>query len=252
VFLAVGTAWVFLFVPNPWISILEVQGQERFPRLVYFCLPVILAAVCIFTMTGSLAARVGMALCIPLLNVVSYVLTLGSRASRGEELLAAWFMFIFIVPLYLAGVAIAALISRASLRTTSQNLAVIAVVVVMSFVLLWSSFQWVPLEAMPIVNLVATPLLLGLAAGYLLTGHLLLKLALLVLVPLAHVLVMGGDPAKPGLENLVALIELLALWVGCLVGHIVKRKRSLVAATATPRSPPAHAPLNRGANRADS
>jgi hypothetical protein len=40
-----------------------------------------------------------------------------------------------------------------------------------------------------------------------------------------HIFVYGEDPAKPGLENLVALLEVLPLWLGGLIAHMLVSKR---------------------------
>jgi hypothetical protein len=49
--------------------------------------------------------------------------------------------------------------------------------------------------------------LIGALSGYVLSGALITKLLFLLAVPAVHIVVFGGDPAKPGLENLLALVE---------------------------------------------
>jgi hypothetical protein len=105
-----------------------------------------------------------------------------------------------------------------------RNLVVTAGTIVISFVCLWISLSVVPESYLLIVNFIVMPSLLGLLAGYLFVGRLPWRFALLTLVPIAHVLVFGQDPAKPGLENVLALVEVVPLWVGCLVAHMLRSR----------------------------
>src|SRR5262245_14429252 len=92
VFVGVAAVWIFLFVQNPWMNFNEVQGHERFPRFVYFSLPVVLATVCTFMTVGGLLARIGLAMCIPLLHFALCVLTWATGLYGGENLVGAYLM----------------------------------------------------------------------------------------------------------------------------------------------------------------
>jgi hypothetical protein len=65
----------------------------------------------------------------------------------------------------------------------------------------------------------------GLGAGALMRSNLLGKLAFMALVPIAHFLLAGIDPAKPGLSYLIAVIELACLGIGVTMTHFLVRKR---------------------------
>jgi hypothetical protein len=67
--------------------------------------------------------------------------------------------------------------------------------------------------------------LVGLSTGALMTTTLRAKLALITFVPIAHFLLVGIDPAKPGLSYLIAVIELACLWIGISMTHFLVRKR---------------------------
>jgi hypothetical protein len=224
VLVSVAALWIFFFAPNPWVSFFEIQGHERLPRVVFFGLPVVLAAISIFALIGSLPAKIALALCMPLFSLAIFVFMWTTGVYGGEDLMLWGLMLLLSTLLYIGGVSAAALISKSDNRVAAENAVVIAGVITASFILLWISFRLAPLDATPVVNVVAIPLLLGVSASFLLTGHLLLKLALLVLVPVMHVLVSGGVDAKPGLEKIAALAELVVLWAGCLISHIVRSK----------------------------
>ena len=107
-----------------------------------------------------------------------------------------------------------------------RNLVVVLCVIVVSSGYLWISPAFVPDVYALLVNFVAVPFLWGLLLGYSLTNGLALKCILALLIPLAHVLIFGGDPAKPGLENVLAAAEFVPLCIGCLVGHFFLRKKT--------------------------
>jgi len=114
-----------------------------------------------------------------------------------------------------------------------RNLVVIVGAIAISSAYLWISPSVVPETYALIMNFIALPSVLGLLAGYMLVGRLPLKFALLLLVPTAHVLIFGQDPAKPGLENVLAFVELVPLCLGCLVAHILLRKKAQSAPART-------------------
>ncbi len=107
-----------------------------------------------------------------------------------------------------------------------RNLVVIAGAIAISFVYLRFSSVLLPDEYALVSNFIVVPAVLGLLAGVMLVGRLPIKLALLVLIPIAHVLVFGKDPGKPGLENVLGLIELVALCFGCVIAHLLVRKNA--------------------------
>ena len=59
--------------------------------------------------------------------------------------------------------------------------------------------------------------------SFALDGAIFVKLALICLIPALHVLYFPEDPAKPGLELPVAIIELCLLVSGLVIGHMVRK-----------------------------
>ena len=107
-----------------------------------------------------------------------------------------------------------------------RNIFVVAGAIAISSAYLWVSPTLVPGKYALIANFIVMPSVLGLLSGYLLLGRLPAKLALLLLIPIAHVLLFGQDPAKPGLENILALVELAPLWIGCVAAHVLLQKKA--------------------------
>jgi hypothetical protein len=68
-----------------------------------------------------------------------------------------------------------------------------------------------------LLNIGLVPFLIGCAAQLLLKASLLVKLALVAMLPVVDVLVFGGDPAKPGVEIYVALAVGAAMLLGVLL-----------------------------------
>jgi hypothetical protein len=90
-----------------------------------------------------------------------------------------------------------------------RNLIIIVGLIAGSSAYLWISPWLMPGGGNPLIviaNLIAAPFIVGLLAGYLMVGRLVFKLIALLIVPIAHIFVYGEDPAKPGLQNLVALL----------------------------------------------
>jgi hypothetical protein len=86
-----------------------------------------------------------------------------------------------------------------------------------------------------IVNIAAVPFFIGYAAYFLVKGPTLVKGLCLFIIPAVHVLVFGGDPAKPGLEYDVALVEYGFMWLGLLVSkgfQFFRRKKESSSETA--------------------
>jgi hypothetical protein len=116
-----------------------------------------------------------------------------------------------------------------------RNLPVMVGAIAISLAYLWFSPTLVPEEYALVSNFVVMPSVLGVLAGVMLVGRLPIKLALLILIPITHVLVFGRDPGKPGLENLLAVVELAVLWIGCVVAHLLVREK---AGSAAPQQRP--------------
>ena len=118
------------------------------------------------------------------------------------------------------------------MNTVTRNAIVIAAAAVVSSVYYWASLVFLGGVFGLVLNFLVVPIALGFLSGYLLRGLLVLKLVALALVPITHVLVFGSDPAKPGLENVVALAEYVPICLGCVWGHLMLRKKRL----ATPQA----------------
>ena len=71
---------------------------------------------------------------------------------------------------------------------------------------------------------VALLLVLGALSAAIMNGGLLVKVLFLIAVPAAHIIYEGIDPAKPSLNLLVGVIELVCIWVGAAVGHLASRR----------------------------
>jgi hypothetical protein len=76
------------------------------------------------------------------------------------------------------------------------------------------------------LSIVLIPFLIGCAAYLLLHAPLLLKVLLVAAIPFVHVLVFGGDPAKPGLEYYIAIAEGIVMLLGLLACFAVANFRS--------------------------
>lgn len=108
VFLAGGIAWMFFYVSNPLISVLNIQGHEQIPRFVFLGLvPVVLASIVMFGTKGSLPTRTGLTLCVPMVGVAIYFVALVVGAKSNEGLIGYWLVFPLSLGVYLVGVAIA-------------------------------------------------------------------------------------------------------------------------------------------------
>jgi hypothetical protein len=76
--------------------------------------------------------------------------------------------------------------------------------------------------ALPL-NIGLVPFLIGCAAQLLFRASLLVKLILVATLPVVHVLVFGGDPAKPGVEHYVALAVGAVMLTGMLLGFALSK-----------------------------
>lgn len=75
------------------------------------------------------------------------------------------------------------------------------------------------------VNLAIFPFVLGCIAGIGMPGTLLPKIVAVSLLPIWHIFFFGGDAAKPGLENMVALGEGVFIWIGLGLSHFICKLR---------------------------
>ena len=79
-------------------------------------------------------------------------------------------------------------------------------------------------------NFILVPIVFGGAAYFILSVTLPTKLMLISLIPVSHILYFGGDPSKPGLENMLGAVEYVFLSAGigvaCLIRMYVSAARS--------------------------
>ena len=100
-----------------------------------------------------------------------------------------------------------------------RNAVCLLALAVVSVLYLSLASDFVPDEIAILVNLIVVPFGIGWIGFITLKGPVYVRLLLLALIPILHVLYFGGDAAKPGLENLLAAVELLAISVGLGVGY---------------------------------
>lgn len=100
------------------------------------------------------------------------------------------------------------------------NISWVAGLLAISFVYLLFAADHVPQKYALVVNIIIVPLVLGAIGAWVIAAPLYAKLFMLLIIPLAHVLYFGGDPAKPGLENVVVMAEAAALWIGAILFYL--------------------------------
>lgn len=83
--------------------------------------------------------------------------------------------------------------------------------------------EYVPDKHALLINVMLVPLLFGIAGFFLLKGGLPIKLILLAALPLIHVVYFGADSTKPGLENMIAVGELIFIGVGVGLGVLANK-----------------------------
>jgi hypothetical protein len=124
-FVAIAAAWVFFFVPNPLLNVLNVQGLEyRLGSLGLFVLvPIALAIVSMFLTTGVVSARLALTLLVPVLGAATcWLLWLFSVYLSTEELLGAWLYCLTPIVPYIVGVLVATLLLRRSKKDSESVL----------------------------------------------------------------------------------------------------------------------------------
>src|SRR5262245_34457509 len=107
-----------------------------------------------------------------------------------------------------------------------RNLLVMLGMIAVSFGYLLLSPTFLQDEYGLVFNFGLAPAVWCVILGYFLVGRLPMKLIFMPTIPIAHVLVFGVDAAKPYLANLLAAIEFVPLFIGCIVGHILSLKRT--------------------------
>ena len=91
-----------------------------------------------------------------------------------------------------------------------------AMLVVLSLVYFSFIGIYVPDKYALQTNFILVPILFGAAAYFVLRVKLATKLMLISLIPVSHILYLGGDPAKPGLENMLGVVEYVFLAAGII------------------------------------
>jgi hypothetical protein len=81
----------------------------------------------------------------------------------------------------------------------------------------------IPPESAMVINVILVPMLLGALGCFLVQGPFYVAVLILAVLPIAHVLYLGGDPAKPGLERFVALVEFLFLCLGFTIAYFGRK-----------------------------
>lgn len=81
----------------------------------------------------------------------------------------------------------------------------------------------VPPESALVINLILVPMALGALSYFLIQGPFYVAVLILMVLPIAHVIYLGGDPAKPGLERFVVLIEFLFLCLGLTIAYLGRK-----------------------------
>jgi len=81
----------------------------------------------------------------------------------------------------------------------------------------------VPPESALIINLILVPMMLGALGYFLIRGPFYVVVAIVAVLPIVHVFYYGGDPAKPGLERFIAVLEFLFLCLGLTAAYLIQR-----------------------------
>jgi len=100
------------------------------------------------------------------------------------------------------------------------------VLITSSLLYIWLVAEHLPSKLSIGINIGLIPFLFGCAGFYALRAKLLTKIVLLILLPISHVLVFGGDTAKPGIENVIAAAELVFIWLGLFTCYLACRKKT--------------------------
>lgn len=94
---------------------------------------------------------------------------------------------------------------------------------IFSFIYLLYVAEHVPQEYALFINMFVFPIILGVIGAWVLEAPLYVRLFVLLLIPISHLLYFGGDPAKPGLENVIIMVEGISIWIGVLLFYFVNK-----------------------------
>ena len=103
------------------------------------------------------------------------------------------------------------------------DLIVISVLGGLSLLYLTYAALSVPAEHALLVNFILIPMILGMVAYFLFARSVLRAIPWMLLIPVTHVLVLGGSPAIPGLHYWLAATELLFMYLGIVLSAVVWR-----------------------------
>ena len=109
------------------------------------------------------------------------------------------------------------------LKATITNTASLTLLLALSTAYFSYAADLVPAESATMINLVLVPMILGAVSLFLVRGPYYVAVLVLAVLPIAHALYLGGDPAKQGLERFVAIIEFLFLLLGLTIAYLVRR-----------------------------
>lgn len=103
------------------------------------------------------------------------------------------------------------------------NLASLLLLLALSMAYISFVADHVPSGSATVINLILVPIILGALSYFLIQGPFYVGVLILAVLPIVHVIYLGGDPAKPGLERFVALIEFLFLCLGFTISYLGRR-----------------------------
>ena len=105
---------------------------------------------------------------------------------------------------------------------TLRNVLALCVMTTLSTVYYSTLASKVPQDWMLVVNFVLIPTMLGAVAYVIFSGKPSLRFALISLIPVLSIILVGGDPAKPGLELVLIGPLLILFWAGAGIAFGIK------------------------------
>ena len=111
-------------------------------------------------------------------------------------------------------------------RTILWNFGALLVLAFLSLEYLLFFSKLVPESLASTVSFGLVPALFGCAGFFLLKARLPVKLALLALLPAAHLLYLSGEHARPRLDVMMVAAEMVSLSAGAVLGHLARRQRN--------------------------
>jgi hypothetical protein len=108
-------------------------------------------------------------------------------------------------------------------KTVFINLVSLLLLLVLSMAHISFVADRVPPELATAINLILVPIVLGALSHFLVRGPFYVAVLVLAVLPVAHVIYLGGDASKPGLERFVALVEFVFLLVGLTTAYLCRR-----------------------------